>query len=137
MFVWGYGILGKGPIVEHSAEPTEIPASLFGRNEFNPDSKVVSIYGGLSQFAAITDTGDLYIWGRNRHGSLGLGHLKNQFFPIKVESQNRLVVIELTSHFLECRCASQVLLKQSALELITAWPYLDLMFRISSISLKR
>jgi len=86
VFVWGYGILGKGPIVEHSAEPTEIPAMLFGRNEFNPHTKVMSIYGGLSQFAAITDTGDLYIWGRNRHGSLGLGHLKDQFFPIKVKS---------------------------------------------------
>ena len=82
--MWGYGILGKGPVVEHSVEPTEIPVTLFGRNEFNPHSKVVSISGGLSQFAAITDSGDLYIWGRNRNGSLGLGHLKDQFFPIKV-----------------------------------------------------
>lgn len=85
VFVWGYGILGKGPIVEHSAQPTEIPHSLFGRNEFNPHTKVVSIHSGLSQFAAISDTGDLYMWGRNRYGSLGLGHLKDQFFPIKVE----------------------------------------------------
>jgi len=84
VFVWGYGILGKGPIVEHSAQPTEIPHSLFGRNEFNPHTKVVSIHSGLSQFAAISDTGDLYMWGRNRYGSLGLGHLKDQFFPIKV-----------------------------------------------------
>ena len=84
VFVWGYGILGKGPKVDQSLEPTEIPPTLFGRNEFNTETKVTSIFGGLSQFAAITNTGDLYIWGRNRFGSLGLGHLENQFFPIKV-----------------------------------------------------
>lgn len=84
VFVWGYGILGKGPVVDKSQEPTAIPLTLFGCNEFNPDGKVVSIYGGLSQFAAVTNNGDLYIWGRNRFGSLGLGHLDNQFFPIKV-----------------------------------------------------
>lgn len=84
VFVWGYGILGKGPEVEQSANPTPIPLSLFGRNEYNKDVKVTSIFAGLSQFAAVTDTGDLYIWGRNRFGSLGLGHLNNQYFPLKV-----------------------------------------------------
>ena len=84
VFVWGYGILGKGPVVDRSQEPTAIPLTLFGCNEFNTETKISSIYGGLSQFAAITNAGDLYIWGRNRFGSLGLGHLNNQFFPIKV-----------------------------------------------------
>lgn len=84
VFVWGYGILGKGPNVEHSVEPSPIPPTLFGRNEFNTDCRVVSVFGGLGQFAALTNAGDLYVWGRNRQGSLGLGHLNNQFFPIKV-----------------------------------------------------
>ena len=84
VFVWGYGILGKGPKVEDIGYPSPIPLTLFGRNEFNDDCKVISVYGGLSQFAAVTNTGDLYIWGRNRFGSLGLGHLDNQFFPLKV-----------------------------------------------------
>ena len=87
VFVWGYGILGKGPVVEQSADPTPIPLTLFGQNEFNDDCKVVGVYGGLSQFAAVTNTGDLYIWGRNRFGSLGLGHLENQFFPLKVNKK--------------------------------------------------
>lgn len=86
VFVWGYGILGKGPVVDQSAEPTAIPLVLFGCNEFNPEGKVKSIYAGLSQFAAVTKNGDLYVWGRNRFGSLGLGHLNNQFFPIKVRT---------------------------------------------------
>ena len=70
--------------MEQSEDPTEIPGPLFGRNEFNPDAKVTSLVGGLSQFAAINNSGDLYIWGRNRFGSLGLGHLNDQYFPIKV-----------------------------------------------------
>lgn len=93
--MWGYGILGKGPAVEQSAEPSPIPLTLFGRNEFNPTCKVNSIYAGLSQFAAITDTGDLYIWGRNRQGSLGLGHLNNQYFPIKVSRMKILMVASI------------------------------------------
>jgi alpha-tubulin suppressor-like RCC1 family protein len=71
-------------MVDQSYEPTAIPLTLFGCNEFNTEIKITSVYGGLSQFAAVTNTGDLYIWGRNRFGSLGLGHLKNQYFPIKV-----------------------------------------------------
>ena len=67
-------------------EPTAIPLTLFGCNDFNQNVKVTSIYAGLSQFAAVTNNGDLYVWGRNRFGSLGLGHLNNQFFPIKVNS---------------------------------------------------
>ncbi len=86
VFVWGYGILGKGPVVDQSAEPTAIPLILFGCNEFNPEGKVKSIHAGLGQFAAVTKNGDLYVWGRNRFGSLGLGHLNNQFFPIKVRT---------------------------------------------------
>ena len=34
LFVWGFGILGKGPNLEHSNKPTQIPTVLFGKNEF-------------------------------------------------------------------------------------------------------
>lgn len=84
VFVWGYGILGVGPSVELLKEPTLIPSTLFGRNEFNPNSRVTSIYSGLSHMGAITDKHDLYMWGRNRGSCLGLGHEKDQYFPYKV-----------------------------------------------------
>lgn len=32
------------------------------------------------------DNGDLYMWGRNRDGCLGLNHKQNQFFPLRVSN---------------------------------------------------
>ena len=53
MFVWGYGILGKGPNVDSSEFPTHIPPTLFGRNEFNETTKVKDIQAGLHHFMAL------------------------------------------------------------------------------------
>ncbi|XP_067008826.2 RCC1-like G exchanging factor-like protein [Anabrus simplex] len=93
VFVWGYGILGKGPNVDQSNKPTHIPSTLFGRNEFEPDTKVVSVSAGLSHLSAVTNHGTLYTWGRNRDGCLGLGHTKDQFFPLKVAVGARVLKV--------------------------------------------
>ncbi|XP_053610034.1 RCC1-like G exchanging factor-like protein [Plodia interpunctella] len=84
VFVWGYGLLGLGPNVQHTAKPKQIPAALFGRNEFNPESCVKRVACGISHLAAISSAGDLYTWGRNRHGCLGLGGAADQHFPLRV-----------------------------------------------------
>lgn len=54
VFVWGFGILGKGPKLSESAVPERVPATFFGRSEFNPSVKVSSIRCGLNHFAAVT-----------------------------------------------------------------------------------
>uniref|UniRef100_T1J6W7 RCC1-like G exchanging factor-like protein n=1 Tax=Strigamia maritima TaxID=126957 RepID=T1J6W7_STRMM len=84
VFVWGYGVLGKGPIVESISYPDMLPEPLFGRNVFNTDVTVTDINAGLNHFAAITNKGDLYMWGKNSRSCLGLGHPKDQYFPFKV-----------------------------------------------------
>lgn len=84
MFVWGYGILGVGPEVNLSKTPVNIPKTLFGTNQFQPDCKVVSVVCGVSHIFALTNFGDLYSWGKNRDGCLGLGMEKDQYFPLKV-----------------------------------------------------
>ncbi|CAK9828632.1 RCC1-like G exchanging factor-like protein [Anthophora retusa] len=84
VYVWGYGILGFGPEVQRVLQPTLIPSVLFGNNAYQKNIKVVKIFCGLSHLAAITNTGDLYTWGCNKFGSLGLGDVKDQFFPLKV-----------------------------------------------------
>jgi len=84
VFVWGYGILGVGPTLDMAAKPTAIPEVLFGKNSFSPDSSVESIHCGLGHQAAITSTGDLYIWGKNRSGCLGLNTDDDRYFPLKV-----------------------------------------------------
>ncbi|KAK2580342.1 hypothetical protein KPH14_001239 [Odynerus spinipes] len=84
VYVWGYGILGLGPEVQRVFKPTLIPPALFGNNAYAKDNKVMKIYCGISHLAAVTNTGDLYMWGCNKFGSLGLGHHNDQFFPFKV-----------------------------------------------------
>ena len=53
VYVWGYGILGKGPNVDQSERPTLIPPALFGRNEFNPEVRIKDIKCGINYFAAL------------------------------------------------------------------------------------
>ena len=84
VYVWGYGILGQGPCVTSSRIPTLLPEPLFGANEFSCDIEVEQIACGLSHFAAITNKGHLYMWGKNRSNCLGLNDEHDQFFPLKV-----------------------------------------------------
>lgn len=93
VFSWGYGILGFGPEVGHQARPTQIPPTLFGRNDFNPNVRVRAISAGLIHSGAINDQDDLYMWGHNRYGCLGFGHKKDQFFPLKVAVSARVMKI--------------------------------------------
>lgn len=84
LFAWGFGILGAGPEVQQSFKPVRIPETLFGKNAFSPDSRIEAIQCGVSHSVAITNYGDIFLWGRNRNGCLGLGNDKDQYFPLKV-----------------------------------------------------
>nr|XP_033778132.1 RCC1-like G exchanging factor-like protein isoform X2 [Geotrypetes seraphini] len=81
LFVWGYGILGKGPNLLETKTPEMVPPSLFGVSEFNPDVKVSELRNGLGHFAALTNQGELFVWGKNLRGCLGIGTTDDQFFP--------------------------------------------------------
>ncbi|XP_066279833.1 RCC1-like G exchanging factor-like protein [Branchiostoma lanceolatum] len=94
VYVWGYGILGKGPKLEETPIPELLPEVLFGRNDFSPDVVVKEIKAGLNSFAAVTTGGELYTWGVNKHGCLGLGHVKDQYFPWKVSLPGDVVSVE-------------------------------------------
>lgn len=84
MFVWGFGILGQGPDNLSKSLPSEIPLAIFGNTEIDRDNLVSQVFAGPMHFAAVTNKGALYMWGKNRYGLLGLGHEKDQFFPMKV-----------------------------------------------------
>jgi alpha-tubulin suppressor-like RCC1 family protein len=61
-----------------------IPSTLFGRSEFQPDSRIIAVSAGIGHLAAVSNHGDLYMWGHNRRGCLGLGNVNDQFFPLRV-----------------------------------------------------
>ncbi|KAG5844447.1 hypothetical protein ANANG_G00162620 [Anguilla anguilla] len=91
VFVWGYGILGKGPDLSESRTPEMIPPTLFGKSEFNPAVTVTRIHCGLTHFAAITDRGELFVWGKNLRGCLGIGKRQDQHFPWRVTVPGQVV----------------------------------------------
>ena len=95
VFVWGYGILGKGPNLEQSIHPTLIPATLFGKNEFNSDVRTKSVYCGVGTNAALNSNGELFTWGKNRSSCLGLGDWRNQYFPLRVNCGSEITKISL------------------------------------------
>lgn len=84
----GHGsCLGLGPSKYSVKYPTLIPPTLFGRNEFNQTNKVKSIAAGYFYAAAITSDGQLYSWGENATGCLGIGSSNHQFFPFRVSRE--------------------------------------------------
>ncbi|XP_036380989.1 RCC1-like G exchanging factor-like protein [Megalops cyprinoides] len=91
VFVWGYGILGKGPDLSESKTPEMIPPTLFGRSDFNPKVAVTQIRCGLTHFAAVTDRGELFVWGKNVRGCLGIGMKDDQYFPWRVTVPGQVV----------------------------------------------
>ena len=46
--------------------------------------RVVSCAAGFGHTACLTESGDLYTWGFNIYGQLGLGDKKTRWYPEKV-----------------------------------------------------
>jgi alpha-tubulin suppressor-like RCC1 family protein len=103
VYVWGFGILGKGPKVDQLDKPSLIPKAIFSCDDLtgNKDNQIVDVVSGLRHFAAISAQGDLYCWGKNRNGCLGLGGPKNPsqppdyFFPMKVDLAGGVIKVSL------------------------------------------
>lgn len=93
VYVWGYGLLGLGPEVSVKTIPTLLPRPLFGANRFAPDTQVVDLFCGLNHFAALNSRGELYTWGKNRNGCLGLGHSMDQHFPFRVSLTAKILKV--------------------------------------------
>ncbi len=108
LWVWGFGLLGRGPKCDESIEPLIIPQTLFGVYKDLPHTmtkRISSIFCGLNSSAVIMDDGCLYMWGKNRYGTLGTGDKNDVYFPIKVHipAHARLIDIGADQTFAICR----------------------------------
>ncbi|KAH3780909.1 hypothetical protein DPMN_158734, partial [Dreissena polymorpha] len=106
VYVWGYGVLGKGPKVDMLQSPSLLPLPLFGVNELQPEVKVTEVKCGMSHFAAVTDLGDVYTWGKGKYGALGLQRVTVQYFPLKI-------ALPAFTHRVECGVDHTVALSRS------------------------
>ncbi|XP_037814790.1 RCC1-like G exchanging factor-like protein [Lucilia sericata] len=93
VYTWGFGILGFGPYVEQTSKPQHLLPPLFGRNDFSDKTYVTSIGCGVFHMGAINSDGDLFMWGKNRFGHLGLGHKQDQFFPLKTAVNGKVTKV--------------------------------------------
>uniref|UniRef100_A0A1B0AA40 Ints3-like C-terminal domain-containing protein n=1 Tax=Glossina pallidipes TaxID=7398 RepID=A0A1B0AA40_GLOPL len=78
---------------EQSSKPQRLLSPLFGRNDFSNKTCVVSIGCGVFHMGATNSDGDLFMWGKNRFGHLGLGHKKDQFFPFKTTINGKVTKV--------------------------------------------
>ncbi|KRY58257.1 Williams-Beuren syndrome chromosomal region 16 -like protein, partial [Trichinella britovi] len=121
LFVWGYGPLGLGPKTRFTPQPMLLPSTLFGENAFEPEVHPVRVFGGISHFAVINSKADLYMWGRNECGFLGLGHNKEQFFPFKVSINCNVQEVSCGPFHTLALCRTWILISKYAHLFIWQW----------------
>lgn len=79
IYAWGYNQSGQLGIGNNVEQLTPQKVKLPENEKFN------SILIGCYSSIATTDKGDIYTWGKNDKGQLGLGNKTHKLTPIKVE----------------------------------------------------
>ena len=95
LFMWGFGLLGFGPKHTSIDVPRPMPMELFGQNEFSANVTVDHVTCGLLSTAAITSNGELFMWGKNRYGALGLEFDEDSPMPMRVFVPARVTSVAL------------------------------------------
>lgn len=87
VWVWGFGLMGKGPKYDEFILPSKIPNTLFGMYpeiEHSLRKRPVLVRCGLNSAAIGFDDGSLYMWGKNKYGNLGTGESVDSYIPLRV-----------------------------------------------------
>lgn len=90
VYAWGQnncGQVGSG-ITSNQGTPKKVNSALTGK-------KVVSVACGQTSSMAVTDSGEVYGWGYNGVGQLGVGNFANQMNPSRVTALTGIVIREL------------------------------------------
>jgi len=75
--------------------PQAMPMQLFGQNEFNQNVQIDQVTCGLLSTAAITSNGELFMWGKNRYGALGVEFDEDAPMPMRVFVPARVTSVSL------------------------------------------
>ncbi|XP_061081806.1 RCC1 and BTB domain-containing protein 1 isoform X3 [Conger conger] len=94
VYAWGYnncGQVGSGSTANQPA-PRKVSNCL-------QNKAVVSIACGQTSSMAVVDNGEVYGWGYNGNGQLGLGNNGNQLIPCRLTALQGLCVLQIASGY--------------------------------------
>lgn len=103
------GKLGRP--IDKNVLPGKDPANLAEQARYNPAARpvtglqgltIVNIASGQNDGAAITDKGELYMWGPNNHGQLGLGDEKERRTATKVPLPDSMALKDIAIGSAHC-----------------------------------
>uniref|UniRef100_A0A4W4HJS1 BTB domain-containing protein n=1 Tax=Electrophorus electricus TaxID=8005 RepID=A0A4W4HJS1_ELEEL len=94
VFAWGYNNCGQVGSGSTANQPTPRRVSCCLQNK-----AVVSIACGQTSSMAVSDNGEVYCWGYNGNGQLGLGNNGNQLTPCRVAALQGLCVLQIASGY--------------------------------------
>ncbi|XP_034033558.1 RCC1 and BTB domain-containing protein 1-like [Thalassophryne amazonica] len=97
VFAWGYnncGQIGSGSTANQPC-PRHVSCSLQGKT-------VTSITCGQSSSVALVDNGEVYGWGYNGNGQLGVGNNGNQLTPCRVTELQDICIQQIVSGYGHC-----------------------------------
>ncbi|CAE7237272.1 UVR8 [Symbiodinium sp. CCMP2592] len=113
LWTWGaneHGQLGVGDTKDRHAPVTvsvngqKIVAAVLLEDRHVPvkvsvnGQKIVAVAAGHFRSAAITDSGELWAWGLNGNGQLGIGDTKDRHAPVKVSLNGQKIVAVAAGH---------------------------------------
>jgi alpha-tubulin suppressor-like RCC1 family protein len=84
LYAWGfarYGAIGTGHGPGARRDDVLEPVRITGLDGNVRDAHFIHVAAGGNSSAAVTVEGDVYTWGENRSGQLGLGSRDKQFYP--------------------------------------------------------
>uniref|UniRef100_A0A8D0CL40 Regulator of chromosome condensation (RCC1) and BTB (POZ) domain containing protein 1 n=1 Tax=Scleropages formosus TaxID=113540 RepID=A0A8D0CL40_SCLFO len=90
VFAWGYNNCGQVGSGSTANQPTPRKVSICLQNK-----AVVSIACGQTSSMAVADNGEVYGWGYNGNGQLGLGNNGNQLTPCRLAALQGVCVLQI------------------------------------------
>ncbi|TSK17915.1 RCC1 and BTB domain-containing protein 1 [Bagarius yarrelli] len=90
VFSWGYNNCGQVGSGSTSNQPTPRRVSGCLLNKV-----VVSVACGQTATMAVTDNGEVFSWGYNGNGQLGLGRNGNYLTPCRIEALQRVCILQV------------------------------------------
>jgi alpha-tubulin suppressor-like RCC1 family protein len=90
VYAWGSNDYGQLGITDMTAEMIKTPAGLYHRTVPYLISSlqnvfVVAVTAGAYHFAALSDTGQVFLWGSNSEGQLGMGDFSQRNLPVLLD----------------------------------------------------